>query len=379
MEGSTAVATAEITGGTFNNVFKAIFSGKGGATASGWEEIVIAVAFSVAVVILGIILAKILRSVFRHIAKRLAKLTKTNLDEMLVESLAQPVHNAAILSAVYLAWSLYPFDKLGLESLVSGALFVFAVLIAIKGILGLLMAFFNWYSTKAESETGVTMGLDFIPLIRKVVSVAIYSVALIIVLEHFGVDIVALVTTLGVASMAVAFAAQDTLANMISGFVLMTDRPFRVGDRVKVAGVYGDVTRIGMRSTDILTLNNTTVVVPNSTIAGEYVENFNYPDTVHKLKLNIGLAYGTDPEAAIKTMLTAVRGAKGVLKDPAPSAFFMEFGDFSLNFLIVAWCRSFTEGLDVTNAINVKLNRTLTDGGYDIPFPIQTLQLKNLE
>jgi small-conductance mechanosensitive channel len=375
----TGTTEAAITSDVFSRVFKAIFSGKSGATASGWEEIVIAVAFSLAVLILGVILAKILRVVIRHIAKKLEKHTKTNLDDMLVESLAQPVHNAAILSAVYLAWSLYPFDKLGLDGIVSGAIFVFAVLIAIKGILGLLMAFLNWYSTKAESETGITMGMDFIPLIRKVISVAIYSVALIIVLEHFGVDIVALVTTLGVASMAVAFAAQDTLANMISGFVLMTDRPFRVGDRIKVAGVYGDVTRIGMRSTDILTLDNTTVIVPNSTIASEYVENFNYPDTVHKLKLNIGLAYGTDPEAAIATMLTAVKGAEGVLADPAPSAFFLEFGDFSLNFTVVIWCKSFTDGWGVTNTANIALNRALTDGGYDIPFPIQTLHLKKLE
>ncbi|HDR06856.1 MAG TPA: mechanosensitive ion channel family protein, partial [Candidatus Coatesbacteria bacterium] len=256
---------------------------------------------------------------------------------------------------------------------------VLGVLLAIRLLLNPVLAFFRWYSEEAERKTGVVLSTDFIPLIRKVLTVAVYCIGAIIILEHFGVDIVALVTTLGVASLAVALAAQDTLSNMISGFVLMADRPFRKGDRVKVAGVYGDVRRIGMRSTDVMTLDGNIVIVPNSKIAAEYIENYSYPSRKFRVKMEIGLAYGTDPVRAEEVILETVRATEGVLKDPEPAVFFLSFGDFSLNFTLTLWCKSYAVSWVVTDAVNINLARAFAENGLEIPFPTRTIILPSGE
>lgn len=356
-------------------VFRHIFSDTPVTSELTWDYYLIAGVISLAVLILGVIFAKIVKAVFLRLAKHLEERTKTNLDEYILESVANPLHWGVIVGSIYAAWALYPYSHLGIDPIVYSVLFVFGALVAIRLLLNPLLAFFRWYSEEAERKSGVTVTSDFIPLIRKVLTVAVYAIGIIVVVDHFGVDIVGLVTTLGVASLAVALAAQETLANMISGFVLMTDRPFRKGDRVKVAGVYGDIKRIGMRSTDIATLDGNIVTVPNSKIAAEYIENYSSPDRNYRIKLEIGLAYGTDPERAMAVILEAVKDSEGVLETPAPSVYFLSFGDFSLNFTLICWCKSYTESWKVTNTINVNLNRAFADHGIDIPFPTRTLLL----
>ncbi len=343
-----------------------------------WEHYVISALYSMALLVLGFILAKILRAILHRVARHVEDRTQTNLDEYIIDSLATPVYRGALVGTLYAAWAFNPYHSfIGIDPIVNGILFVLAALVGIKLLLGPLNAVLRWYGELADSKSGMPVSGDFIPLIRKVLAVAVYTIGFIIILEHFGVDIVALVTTLGVASLAVAMAAQETLANMISGFVLMTDRPFRLGDRVKIGEIYGDVTRIGMRSTDVKTLGNTVIVLPNSKVAAEYIENYSYPDTTYRVKLDIGLAYGTDPEKAMEVMLEVARNTEGVLEAPAPGAFFLEFGDSSLNFVLLAWCKTYSVSWVVQNDLMVNLNRAFSEHGIGIPFPTRTLIFDN--
>jgi len=340
-----------------------------------WDYYVIAAVFCLAVLVLGVVVAKVLKAVLQRLARHMEKKTGTKLDEYILESVANPLHWGVIFGSLYAAWALYPYTPEGLNEVVDGILFVLAALVGIRLLLNPLLTFLRWYSEEAERKSGVLVSTDFVPLIRKVLTVAVYAVGLIIILEHFGVDIVALVTALGVASLAVALAAQDTLANMISGFVLMADRPFKKGDRVKVAGVYGDIKRVGMRSTEIKTLDGNVVTVPNSKIAAEYIENFSQPSRKYRIVLEIGLAYGTDPEKAEKVILESVRATEGVLAEPEPAVYFLTFGDFSLNFTLICWCKSYAVSWVVTNAVNVNLARALAGNGLEIPFPTHTIHL----
>lgn len=356
----------------FAEVFRHIFTGREIDVALTWEHYTIAVLYCLAILILGVVISKILRASLNRFARHLEK-TKTNLDQYLVASLATPVYRGALVATIYAAWALYPYGYHGVDSVVNGVIFVLAALVGIKLMLNPLQALMRWFGEQADEKSGTTVSSDFIPLIRKVLTVVVYAIGLIIVLEYFGVDIVALVTTLGVASLAVAMAAQETLANMISGFVLMTDRPFRVGDRVKVGEIYGDVRRIGMRSTDIRTLNNNIIILPNSKIASEYIENFSYPDTIFRIRLDIGLAYGTDPERAIELMLETANATEDVLEEPASGAFFLDFGDSSLNFVLNVWCESYRVSWVVQNRLMINLNRAFKENGINIPFPTRTL------
>lgn len=356
-------------------VFRHIFTNTPVTGEPAWDYYVIAAVICLAVLALGVVVAKVLKTVLQRIARHMEAKTRTKLDEYLLIAVTNPLHWGVIFGSLYAAWTLYPYTPTGLDDVVAGILFVLAILVGIRLLLNPLLAFFRWYSEEAERKSGIVIGTNFIPLIRKVLTVAMYAIGSIIVLEHFGVDILALVTALGVASLAVALAAQDTLANMISGFVLVADRPFKKGDRVKVAGVYGDVKRIGMRSTDIKTLDYNIITVPNSKISDEYIENFSQPSRRYRIVLEIGLAYGTDPERAEEVILESVRATAGVLADPEPAVYFLTFGDFSLNFTLICWCKSYAVSWVVTNAVNVNLARALAGNGLEIPFPTHTIHL----
>jgi len=355
-------------------VLRHIFSGAPVTGDPTWDYYVIAAVICLAVVAVGFAVAGILKAVFLRLAGNRKK-TRTPLAERILGSLAGPFQGAVIVGSLYAAWALYPYMPAGLSEVLVGVFFVLGALVGARLLLNPVLAFFGWYAEEAERKSGIVIGTDFLPLVRKVLTVAVYAIGAIIVLEHFGVDIVALVTALGVASLAVALAAQDTLANMISGFVLVSDRPFRKGDRVKVAGVYGDVKRIGMRSTDIKTLDDNIVTVPNSKISDEYIENFSRPSRRYRIVLEIGLAYGTDPVKAGEVILESVRATEGVLADPEPAVYFLTFGDFSLNFTLICWCKSYAVSWVVTNAVNVNLARALAGNGLEIPFPTHTIHL----
>jgi MscS family membrane protein len=356
-------------------VFRHIFTDAPVTGELTWDYYVIAAVICLAVLVLGVVVAKVLKAVLQRLSRHLEAKTRTKLDEYLLASVTNPLHWGVIFGSAYAAWALYPYMPSGLDEVVNGILFVLGALVGIRLLLNPLLAFFRWYSEEAERKSGVLVSTDFVPLIRKVLTVAVYAIGFIVILEHFGVDIVALVTTLGVASLAVAMAAQETLANMISGFVLMADRPFKKGDRVKVAGVYGDVQRVGMRSTDIKTLEGNVVTVPNSKIAAEYVENFSKPSRKYRIKMEIGLAYGTDPERAMEVILRTVKGTEGVLEDPGPAVYFLEFGESALLFTLICWCKSYAVSWDVTNAINVNLAGAFVENGLEVPFPTRTVHL----
>ncbi|MBD3400152.1 MAG: mechanosensitive ion channel [Candidatus Coatesbacteria bacterium] len=358
----------------FAEVFSHMFGAAETATLT-WEHYIIAVIYCLAILVLGFIVARIVRAVLHRVSRHLEARTRTNLDEYVLDSLNKPVYRGLLLGTLYTAWALYPYSHFGIDGVVYGVLFVLAALVGIRMVLNPLLAIIRWYGEEAETRSGMPISTDFIPLIRKLLTVAVYTIGAIIVLEHFGVDIVALVTTLGVASLAVAMAAQETLSNMISGFVLMTDRPFRKGDRVKIGDIYGDVTRIGMRSTDVKTLGNTVIVLPNSKVAAEYIENYSYPDTTYRIKLDLGLAYGTDPNKALEVMVQTARATKGVLNNPEPAAFFLEFGDSSLNFVLLAWCETYSVSWVVQNDLMLNLHAAFAEHGMEIPFPTQTLHI----
>src|SRR6185369_5635519 len=160
-----------------------------------------------------------------------------------------------------------------------------------------------------------------------------------IILKHFNYDILSLVTALGIGSLAIGMAAKDTLANMISGFTLMIDRPFRIGDRIQLTtGQFGDVADIGLRSTKIKTVENTLLIIPNSDLCNTTVINQAFPNLNTRGRINVGVAYGSDVDLVKRVMNAAALEIGEVLREPAPESFFTSFGDSALQMaLIFGW------------------------------------------
>jgi len=204
----------------------------------------------------------------------------------------------------------------------------------------------------------------------------------IIFLDNIGVTLTAVWTTLGVGSVAVALALQETLSNFFSGLYLLADGPIGPNDYIKLdSNQEGQVLRIGWRSTTLLTLSNNYVVIPNSTLAKAIITNFSAPEQRTGCSVNVAVAFGTDPRAVEKALLESARdairdGLDGLLDLPEPSVSFIPgFGDWSLNFSLNVQVRQYTDQFRVQSELRKRIIGKLPAAGIEMPFPTRTLVL----
>lgn len=198
-----------------------------------------------------------------------------------------------------------------------------------------------------------------------------------ILLRVWNLDITPLLASAGIAGFVVAFAAQDTIAHLFGGLSIYFDKPFRVGDRIKLdTGEIGDVLEIGLRSTRIKTFDETVVIVPNKIVASSRIINYNKPKSKIKVKIEVGLAYGTNIQKAKKVILDVLQTTEGVEKDPAPSVHFTEMGEFALKFVAVAWAANPKKQFEVKTALIERLYERLMKDKFVIPYPTQEVYIK---
>jgi small-conductance mechanosensitive channel len=204
-------------------------------------------------------------------------------------------------------------------------------------------------------------------------------VGLMVILDHIGFNISALLTAIGIGGLALSLAAQDTIANMISGVILLIDQPFRTGDRIEIQelNTWGDVVSIGLRSTRIRTLDNRLVIVPNSSISNNQVVNYTFPDPRYRIQTEIGVAYGTDLRQVRQVITAALQGVEGVIPDLPVDILFMEFGDSAMILRVRWWIESYIDARRSTDRVNETVYQALEQAGIELPNPMMTVELKN--
>jgi small-conductance mechanosensitive channel len=183
---------------------------------------------------------------------------------------------------------------------------------------------------------------------------------------------------LGLGGLAFSLAARDTIADAISGFIILVDRPFRIGDRIEIQGVgtWGDVTDIGLRTTRIRTRDNRMVIVPNSVIGANQVVNYTYPDPRYRIETHVDIAYDTDIETARQVIIEAMKKVEGVLPDKPIDALYNEMGDFAMIFRVRWWIESYVDTRRVIDRVHTALQNALDEAGIESPFPIQNVNLQ---
>ena len=186
---------------------------------------------------------------------------------------------------------------------------------------------------------------------------------------------------MGVGSVAVALALQETLSNFFSGLYLLADRPISPNDYIKLdTNQEGYVLRIGWRSTVLRTLGNNFVVIPNSTLAKAVITNYSAPEPRMSFSVPVSVVHGTDPRQVEKVLLEAAHeairdGLEGLLANPAPSVSFAGFGEFSLDFSLGMQIRRFTDQFPVQSELRKRIVKKFGDAGISMPFPTRTLVL----
>lgn len=205
-------------------------------------------------------------------------------------------------------------------------------------------------------------------LVHKIYHYALSLVGLVMALDQFGINVAAALAGLGVAGIAVGFAAQDTLANLISGIVIFLDRPFIVGDWVTAANQYGQVTEITLRTTRIRTNRNTFVVIPNKNIIDEVLENHSKRGPL-RVDVPIGIAYKEDIDEARRVMLEAVSGIDDIMEEKSPDVVAEALGDSSVNLLARVWVEDARHQQPVGFRVVEACKKALDAAGIQIPFP----------
>ena len=322
------------------------------------------------------VMAKLIRYVLVTWGPRFTAFTATDLDDRILERVTPPISLLVVFSGLYFAIRSLPLPEKA-HVISSGTVFVVNVVLLTNIAYRATDEMLKWYSNRVAENTGVGLDRQILPLMEKLVSIFLIGTALIITLKHFNYDILSLVTALGIGSLAIGMAAKDTLANMISGFTLMIDRPFRIGDRIQMTGgQWGDVVDIGLRSTKIKTADNTLLIIPNSELCNSTVINMAFPDVRSKVRLNIGVAYDSNVDMVKGLLVEIARSVPEVESEPRPEAFFASFGDSSLNMSLFFWVMDYNKVLPVTDNVNTMIIKQFSEKGIQIPYPTRTVVLE---
>lgn len=305
---------------------------------------------------------------------RLTSFTKSDLDDRILERVTPPLTFLISSTGLYVAVRSLPMPE-RLHAIASGAIFILVVVTLTNTAWRVIDELIRWYGSRlAERDDAGGLDRQLLPLVEKLATIFVITTALIITLKHFNYDILSLVTALGIGSLAIGMAAKDTLAHVISGFTIMLDRPFRLGDRIQLKdGSLGDVVSIGLRSTKIRTLDNMLLIIPNSDLCNTTVVNFAFPDFRVKGRINLGVSYGSDIERVKRLLVEIARSVDEVLPDPAPEAFFVSFGDSALNLTLFFWVADYSRLFAVTDRLNSAILSRFREEGIVIPYPIRTV------
>lgn len=191
-----------------------------------------------------------------------------------------------------------------------------------------------------------------------------------------GMHLTNLSIVLGAFSVGIGFGLQNIFNNMVSGLILAFERPIKVGDVVQVGELLGTVRSIGLRSSTVKSFDGAEVIVPNGNLISNEMINWTLSDSFRRMDLRVGVAYGTDPDRVLEIMETIANEHDSVMKKPVPKAYFIEFGDSSLNFRLLAWA-DLDNRLEVESEINVLINQKLAEAGIEIPFPQHDLHIRS--
>ncbi len=238
-----------------------------------------------------------------------------------------------------------------------------------------LVYYAAWLMThRLLSNATARAGLDrsLVQLLRNVVGVVVAALAVVTVMDQFGVDVLGVITALGVVGIAVGFAAQDTLSNFISGVTLLIERPFRIGDWVELAGKVGRVERISLRTTRVVSRDNVHSSIPNAKVASAEIVNLSAGGPL-RLRVPVGIAYKESARAAREALMPVLRQHPQVLQDAmhAPSVLVEELGSSSVNLVMLAWIGPETIAVEpvVSSGLVEGAKEALDGAGIQIPFP----------
>ncbi|RLC36390.1 hypothetical protein DRH27_05290 [Candidatus Falkowbacteria bacterium] len=308
-----------------------------------------------------------------------ASKTKTDLDDSLIKTVKLPIRYLAVILGLFIATRNFDFvwtvkDK---EFVIADIFFILMALLIGFTISRVLKTVFVWYGSRDEVKISQTMFV----FVRKMISVFVYLIAVMIIFGQFGIQITALLGALGVAGLAIAFGLQSTMENLFSALFLVMDKSISIGDWIQMEdGTKAYIEDISWRSVRIRTLGGNTVIVPNSVFVGQKISSYDYPVSSFYTSIQVGVAYGTDLE---KVEYVAMQAAEKVVKDEGikemennPIVRFKELGDSSINFIVIVKVDNVQDEGRIKHSLVKEIVKQFEKNNIEIPFPQRVVEIK---
>lgn len=333
------------------------------------------VALFFAAVVASVIIGKIVYYLIKTRARVAAEKSKSRADDLIIETVEKPLVFFLIIIGLGIGtrFLTIPAQYLATMNVISSILVTIGVTwLAIN----LVDSAVKLYLVPAVGKTKSRLDDQLIPIVSKTLKWLIVAFSGMLILSNFGYDITAILAGLGIGGLAVAFAAQETIADAFGGMNIFVSKPFIVGDWIDFQGIIGPIEKVSIRHTTMRNLDGRKVIIPNSKISKEIIVNISSEPT-RKILMNLGLTYET-PVAKMKKAVEIVNGV--VNKHPGcqddPIVNFSEFKDFSLNLLVIYFITDKDNWFPIRHEINMKIKEAFEKAKIDFAYPTQLIYTK---
>jgi len=308
---------------------------------------------------------------------KLAHLTNNYYDDKIISALKGPIRFAFIIVGMHLFFLLIFKETHFIKNLLN-TLIVYDIFWAIISFTEALRGVFHHATEKFNPDLAKEMG----NFIIKIVKFFIGAIGLGAMLQVWGINVTALVASLGLGGLAFALAAKDTASNMFGSFALLADKSIRIGEWIKVGGVEGTVEDIGMRTTKIRSFEKSLITVPNQIVSNSPIENFSRRG-VRRIKMRIGVTYGTTADqmnAIVEEIRAMLHNHEKISQKDTLLVNFESFGDSALNIFIYTFTNTanWERYLNIREDIHLKIMKIVEDNGSGFAFPSQSIYVEQM-
>lgn len=266
-----------------------------------------------------------------------------------------------------------PLFEVGEAPITPLKIFLFLLTLVVAAFLGRLVrkAIRRYFGGRRGVSEGSVYALG------RIAQITVMVAGVLIGLENVGIDLTALTALGALVSVGIGFGLQGVAANWVSGLTLLIERPVQRGDFVVVGDTVGVVEEISMRATRIMTRDSIAIIVPNAELVTGKVVNMTQPDRVYRLRIPVGVAYGSDTAKVRACLLRVAEENEDVREDPGPQVFFVDFGNSSLDFELGVWLDQPHREPDIASALRFAIDMAFREAGVTIPFPQRDLHIKS--
>lgn len=342
-----------------------------GLTSEDWFNLAISVLIVMVGYFVGIRLLKIL-------LRWIAHSTTTEFDDTNLVKIVPDLQWLVVLFITRYAVLRLDFLSEEIRTIIADIFFALGlVIISTIGIRMINLAA-DWYKDSLPDDDERLRMNPVISAAKRSSMLVLLVIMLSIGLAHFGINLGVLSITVLVAALIISFGAKDAISDAISGFIILLDQPFRVHDGIQIrdTDTWGDVQKIGTRTTRILTHDNREVIIPNTKMLNSHVTNYTYPDPEYRMQVDLHIAYGSDLEKARQVIADTLKEVDGVLTDKGVEVLFIDFGNSARKMRVRWWISDYHQDWDVRNKVCTAIDAALESSGIDIPITSYDLNVK---